>query len=70
MDYRMTSVSYSGLELQILTAINSGDIDKALSLAENFNWLSKREDGTLKSNRERSECEEKLKQLHLDIPWI
>jgi thymidylate synthase (FAD) len=69
MDYRMTSVSFSGLELQILTAINSGDVDKALSLAEDFNWLSKREDGTLKQDRERTEFEEKLKQLHLNIPW-
>jgi hypothetical protein len=57
------------LELQILTAINSGDVDKALSLAEDFNWLSKREDGTLKQDRERTEFEEKLKQLHLNIPW-
>jgi thymidylate synthase (FAD) len=70
LDYRFNAVSYSGLELQVLQALNSGDNKQALGLAEEFGWLSRREDGTLKRNRERIEFEEKLKNLNLIIPWL
>lgn len=70
LDYRFNSVSYSGLELQILQALNTGDEKRAMDLAEKFGWLSRREDGTLKRNREKIEFEEKLKRLNLQIPWI
>jgi thymidylate synthase (FAD) len=69
LDYRFNAVSYSGLELQVLQSLNSGNMKQALELAEKFGWLSRREDGTLKRNRERIEFEEKLKDLNLAIPW-
>ncbi|NIW78534.1 MAG: FAD-dependent thymidylate synthase [Calditrichae bacterium] len=69
LDYRFNAVSYSGLELQVLQALNSGNTIQAMELAEKFGWLSHREDGTLKRNRERIEFEEKLKNLNLKVPW-
>ena len=69
LDYRFNAISYSGLELQVLQALNTGDTEQAINLAEKFGWLSRREDGTLKRNRERIEFEEKLNGLRLGIPW-
>ncbi|NIT57875.1 MAG: thymidylate synthase (FAD), partial [Aliifodinibius sp.] len=70
LDYRFNAVSYSGLELQILQALNTGNTKQAIGLAEKFGWLSRREDGSLKRNRERIEFEEKLKDFNLEIPWM
>jgi len=70
LDYRFNAVSYSGLELQVLQALNAGDEKQAMELAEKFGWLALREDGSLKRNRERVEFEEKLGNLNLTIPWM
>lgn len=70
LDYRFNAVSYSGLELQVLQALNAGDEKQAMELAEKFGWLSRREDGSLKRNRERIEFEEKLGNMNMKIPWI
>jgi len=70
LDYRMNAVPFSGLELKILKAISSANNKEALSLAEGFGWLSRREDGNLKRNRERIEFEEKLTALNIKIPWV
>lgn len=70
LDYRFNAVSYSGLELQVLHALNAGDEKQAMELAEKFGWLALREDGSLKRNRERVEFEEKLGNLNLTIPWM
>jgi thymidylate synthase (FAD) len=41
----------------------------AMKCAEEFGWLEKRGDGSLKDNRERVECEAKLAKLGLKAPW-
>ena len=70
LDYSFNAISYSGLELQVLQALNSEKLKQAMELAEKFGWLSRREDGSLKRNRERIEFEEKLRDLNLIIPWL
>jgi thymidylate synthase (FAD) len=44
-------------------------IEELYAAVKSFGWMEKREDGSLKSNREREECEAKLKTLGLPIPW-
>lgn len=42
----------------------------AMLAAEEFGWLNKsKKTGKLRRNRERDECEAKLKKLGLEIPW-
>jgi len=67
-DYRMNSMSFSSLELQILKLLVTGDKQAALKLAEEFGWLKKIND-KLSKNRERIEMEEKLMELGLEKPW-
>lgn len=67
-DYRMNSMSFSSLELQVLKLIVFGKNQEAKKLAEEFGWLNKIE-GRLSQNRERIEFEEKLETLGLQKPW-
>lgn len=67
-DYRMNSMSFSSLELQILKQLVTGNKQAALKLAEEFGWLNKIND-KLSKNRERIEMEEKLIELGLEKPW-
>ena len=67
-DYRMNSMSFSSLELQILKQLVTGNKQAALNLAEDFGWLNKIND-KLSKNRERIEMEEKLMELGLEKPW-
>ncbi|MFA5804637.1 MAG: FAD-dependent thymidylate synthase [Melioribacteraceae bacterium] len=68
-DYRMNSMNFSSLELQILKQLVTGNKQAALKLAEEFGWLNKIND-KLSKNRERIELEEKLETLGLQIPWL
>lgn len=68
-DYRLGALYLTKPEKSIVTAINGNDLDKASNLADEFEWLERRDDGTLKQNLERIECEEKLLKLKLNIPW-
>ncbi len=68
LDYSVHSMSFSRLELQILSAIGAGKVDEAVATAEGFGWL-KYEDGKLKHHRERAEFEEKLTYLNFATPW-
>jgi thymidylate synthase (FAD) len=68
IDYEMEMLTLSRLEIEIVGALGRGDAQAALSLAEGFGWL-KTDDKGLKSNRERTELEEKLARLELPIPW-
>jgi thymidylate synthase (FAD) len=68
LDYSVHSVSFSRLELEILSAMGAGQTAQAVSVAEKFGWL-KYENGSLKHNRERAEFEEKLVSLNLGVPW-
>lgn len=67
-DYRMNSMSFSSLELQILKQLVIGNKQEALKLAEDFGWLNKIND-KLSKNRERIELEEKLVELGIEKPW-
>jgi thymidylate synthase (FAD) len=68
LDYRMNSVSFSRIELEILKYIGTGKNQKAIQTADECGWLP-RSKGKLKSHLERSEFEKKLKKLGLPTPW-
>lgn len=67
-DYYLNSINFSSLELKILKAVISNNIDEAIKIAEDFGWLNKIEN-RLTRNRERIEFEEKLNLLGLSKPW-
>jgi len=67
-DYHMNAISFSRLELEIIQAVAAGKNNVAVERARSFGWLEEKE-GRLKSNRERTEFEEKLIGLKLSIPW-
>ncbi len=69
LDYRMNSMSLSGIEREVVVALASGDAERALEVARRLNWLDTGKTGALKRNRERDELEEKLAQLNLPVPW-
>ncbi|MFA7288475.1 MAG: FAD-dependent thymidylate synthase [Melioribacteraceae bacterium] len=68
-DYQLNALSFSGLELELLRYINSSDLAGAVSKAESYEWLGRKEDGTLKQNLERIEFEQKLERINISIPW-
>jgi thymidylate synthase (FAD) len=57
-DYRRESMYLSRIEVDIVTAMTSGAIDRAQHIAESIG-----------SKRERREIEDKLKKLGFTIPW-
>ena len=66
-DYRMNSMTFSGLEIKIITAMLNGENKKVSEYAREFGWL--KEDGTKKtSNRELFEFEEKFEKLKIKSP--
>jgi len=60
------------LEIEIINAVATNNPEflptNALLKAKTFGWLNLK-GGKLRRNRERSECQEKLKKLGLPIPW-
>lgn len=68
LDYRLNAVVLSDRDRRIIQAINRNSVT-ATSLAQDFGWLEKREDGTLKDIRERLEFEAKAQRLGFLIPW-
>ena len=68
LDYRYNSLHLTALEINMIQALKI-DITLAMETAKKFGWLNYKEDGTLKSNRERSEAEHKLHLLGINIPW-
>lgn len=69
LDYRLEGLTFSRLERELLKALVAGRSQDALMLAEQFGWLGRKPDGTLKPNRERTELEAKLAQIGLSAPW-
>ena len=69
LDYRMDCTLLTRLEKDIVRAINGGESQEAESLARSFGWLEMGKSG-LKRSRERSEFEEKAKDLGISLPWI
>ncbi len=70
LDYRRRATRVSRAETAIIAALASGHPDAAMRLAEEEGWLSRNAQGTLKSNLERAEFEEKLSALGLKAPWM
>jgi len=69
-DYRLGAVVYSRLEQAVLAALGARDDARARELAREAGWLKPAAAGTgLARHRERQECEEKLRELNLTIPW-
>jgi thymidylate synthase (FAD) len=67
-DYRMNSISFSGLEIKIITAMLKSENKKVNDYGKEFGWF--KEDGTKKTaNRELFEFEEKLEKLNIQSPW-
>ncbi len=67
MDYRVNSSHFTRLEMEVLTAMTTGNAAKAIELGKSFGWL--KETGEVKKNRERLEFEDKLNNLGLKAPW-
>lgn len=68
IDYRLQATSLSRLEIEIVRLTSSGDITAAVDFARSLGWLEPGKEG-LKRNREREECEAKLQQLGIRVPW-
>lgn len=68
LDYRLSASSLTRLEQAVVRAWNAQGRDAALRVAEGFGWLERGDSG-LKVNRERAECEDKLRELGLPLPW-
>ncbi len=68
-DYRMESQMLTGPDIKMMQAINSGDTEKALTIARELGWLPKNDNEPIKRHRERQEFEEKLTRLNIAIPW-
>ena len=68
LDYRLNSITLSRIESEIVSALNSGDENRAIEIARESRLLPA--DGQpLKRNREREELEGKLAKLGCAIPW-
>lgn len=67
-DYVLNSKTFSKYELDIIAALLNGDNQKAIEIAKDINWLEYNEN-QLKSNIERMEFENKLKEIGVKIPW-
>jgi len=69
LDYQFHALQLSRIEQSVLHALASGNPNEATRLASETGLVSYGPDG-LKTNRERSELEAKLKQFNLPIPWL
>lgn len=69
LDYRMRAVVLSRIEVQVLSAMNTKAVKRALRLASDRGMLRRGPDGNLTPNRERSEMESKMRALGLKPPW-
>ncbi|HYB99779.1 MAG TPA: FAD-dependent thymidylate synthase [Candidatus Limnocylindrales bacterium] len=68
LDYQFHATGLTRLEMAVVRAVASGDNDAAMRAAASYGWLEQGAKG-LKVNRERGECEAKLRELGLPIPW-
>jgi thymidylate synthase (FAD) len=70
-NFRRGALLLTRLDKEIIARILRGNTygNDAYSYAASLGWLEKRDDGTLKSNREREEFEAKAAQLGILPPW-
>lgn len=68
-NFRRQATLLTRLDKEIIQLINLGRAGDAVNRAGEFGWLEKKENGSLKSNREREEFENKAKDLGLLLPW-
>lgn len=66
-DYRMNCMTFSGLELKIITSMLRGEHQQVNEFAKEFGWLT--EDNSKTKSRELFEFEEKLSKLNIKSPW-
>jgi thymidylate synthase (FAD) len=66
-DYRMNSMTFSGLEIKIITAMLRGESQKVMDYAKEIGWL--KQDNSKTSSRELFEFEEKLEKLSIKSPF-
>lgn len=67
-DYQLSAIQLSSFEIALVRDMAEGNHKSALERAERYGWL-REVNGELKSNRERSEAEEKFEQLGFEVPW-
>ena len=68
VDYRLGARSYSRIEHELIKAIVAGDNEAAIRVGIAADYLDS--DGKAsRRNRERAECEAKLAELGLALPW-
>lgn len=68
-NFRRNALLLTSLDKAVLGCIAQGQGSDAINLATGFGWLERKEDGSLKTNRERTEFEEKMKELGVILPW-
>ncbi len=68
LDYRSNAMELTRIDSDIIAAISAGDETAALALARSYELLPE-EGAPVKRNMEREELEEKLRRLHIRIPW-
>lgn len=69
LDYRRHALHLSRIEVEVIRLISVRDRAGAIAAAERHGLLGRRKDGGLARNRERSELEQKLAALGLEVPW-
>lgn len=69
-DYKVSSLSLSRIDAEIIGHVASGRREQALAFARSRGWLDERPSGGLKANRERVELEGKLEKLGMKAPWL
>lgn len=67
-DYRMSGSTLTRLEIDVIRAIQSGNMDRARELAVKFGLLPP-PGQEIKRNREREDLEAKLTLLNIQVPW-
>jgi len=69
LDYRRGGMTLSRIEHDFLSALASGDRERAIAIADEGGFLTRAEDGRVRANLEGRELEEKLTRLGLQAPW-
>ena len=69
VDYELESTRLTRLERNVIRLLSAGQPEAAIAELERAGLLQKTESG-LSRNRERIELEEKLRALHIAIPWL